>query len=540
MGPSIELYTPGTDQIALLGSLFLSVFYVSVIPIVFCRRNAFLMLAFIYILTIMILRDVLLSPIFCFYRWSFTDSRRRADLPTELGLSPWLFVFLCAPLGFLPLIKGSMLPLTGLFVALYSVFLWWNGLRAIAICTVVSPIVTAVLAWTIVGQSIEDLPMYALSMMPIISGYTDAMAISGDTTQIIGYVVVSIAIIGVLSSSHKLPLAPRTFLVLCFSGFLLVSLKAGFVRHDGHSLIAGSALIVAAVLLVCALPGSRIALAVVLAAGICTYSINYAIVPSAKGILFDPLINTYRAAYYGIKNRVESSHRLSDEYKAHLQAIRSELAIDTLPGTTDIYAYNQAYLLASNNVWRPRPTLQSYSAYTPALAEMDHEHLLRRPPDNIVFRVETIDGRIPSLDDGSSWPILLNSFIPQKFADDLLYLRRGEQVADADRTPVQKGVRRFNEIVRLPTTDHVLFAQLSFTKTFVGKLASFLLKVDPLDVEVGLADGTTRKFRVIPGMTETGFVLSPLIESTGDFAFLFGDRSELGDKAVRSIRYIPS
>ena len=238
-------------------------------------------------------------------------------------------------------------------------------------------------------------------------------------------------------------------------------------------------------------------------------------------------------------NRLESSHRLSDEYEAHLHAIRSELAIDTLPGTTDIYAYNQAYLLASKNVWRPRPVLQSYSAYTPALAEMDREHLLRRAPDNIVFRVETIDGRVPSLDDGSSWPILLNSFVPQKFDDETLYLKRREEMADADRTPVQEGVHHFHETVQLPAADSVLFAQLSFTKTIIGKLASFLLKVDPLDVEVGLADGTTRTFRIIPGMTETGFVLSPLIESTGDFASLFGDRSRLRDKAVKSIRIFP-
>ena len=179
-----ELYTPGTDQMTLAGSLFLSVFYVAVILIVFYRRNAFLMLAFTYILTILILRDALLESyalLLSLVLHRLTAPRQSAD---GLGLSPWLFVFLCAPLGFLPLIKGTILPLTGSFVALYSVFLWWNGLRAIAICTVASPIVTAVLAWTIAGQSIENLPMYALTMLPIISGYTDAMATSGDTIQI--------------------------------------------------------------------------------------------------------------------------------------------------------------------------------------------------------------------------------------------------------------------------------------------------------------------------------------------------------------------
>jgi hypothetical protein len=532
-----RMYNPFTDKLMLLGGFFFALFYIVALLIIFWRRNALLIISFVYVLTTALIKDDLsYALLLSLVLHRLTASRHSSD---GLNLSPWLFVLLCAPLGFLPLINGSMFLVSGVFLVLYFVFLWWNGLRLVALGSVAAPLVTAVVAWVVAGQSIDGLPGYVLAMLPIISGYTDAMSVSGDTTQILGFIGVSIALLGTLVVSRSVPAAPRAFLALSFAAFLFVAFKEGFVRHDGHSTIAGSALIIGAILSAWAGASLGAAIPVILAAAVCTFFIDIQIVPSASGLLLGGPMNTYWNAYYGIKNRMESDRRLSDDYDAHLKAIRSEFAVDTLPGTTDIYAYNQAYLLASKNLWLPRPVLQSYAAYTPALAEKDREHLLKRPPDNIVFRVETLDNRVPSLDDGASWPVLLNSFVPVKLADDTLYLQRGEAVADADRTPIHEATHWFHETVHLPAIDQVLFAQLRFKKTLVGRLASILFKVDPLNVEVSLADGTTRTFRVIPGMTETGFVLTPLIESTRDFAALFGDRSILSNKGVRSIRIDP-
>src|SRR5260364_219639 len=64
-------------------------------------------------------------------------------------------------------------------------------------------------------------------------------------------------------------------------------------------------------------------------------------------------------------------------------------------------------LLTAGNLWSPRPVIQSHGAYTPKLARLNELHLLsERAPNNIVFKVEPIDGRLASLEDGLSWPIL--------------------------------------------------------------------------------------------------------------------------------------
>src|SRR5260363_265851 len=52
-------------------------------------------------------------------------------------------------------------------------------------------------------------------------------------------------------------------------------------------------------------------------------------------------------------------------------------------------------------------------------------HLLsERAPNNIVFKVEPIDGRLASLEDGLSWPILIYNYIPFKLEKDFVYLRK--------------------------------------------------------------------------------------------------------------------
>src|SRR6202040_4372562 len=64
-----------------------------------------------------------------------------------------------------------------------------------------------------------------------------------------------------------------------------------------------------------------------------------------------------------------------------------------------------------NNEWNPRPIIQSYSAYTPALVRLNEQHL-RGPdaPEWVLFDLQSIDGRLPSLDDGLSWPALLDNY----------------------------------------------------------------------------------------------------------------------------------
>lgn len=93
-----------------------------------------------------------------------------------------------------------------------------------------------------------------------------------------------------------------------------------------------------------------------------------------------------------------------------------------LPGTTDIYSYNQTSLIASEMTWSPRPIFQSYSVFTAKMAEINSNYLLsENKPDNILFKIEPIDNRIPSMEDGMSWPILINHYQPVRLENDFYF-----------------------------------------------------------------------------------------------------------------------
>lgn len=54
-------------------------------------------------------------------------------------------------------------------------------------------------------------------------------------------------------------------------------------------------------------------------------------------------------------------------------------------------------------------------------------------------------------------------------------------------------------------------------------------------MRVDLVDGSQRVLRLVPGMAEGGFVVSPLIESNDDFLKLFQNQDGLPGKRVNAL-----
>ena len=54
-----------------------------------------------------------------------------------------------------------------------------------------------------------------------------------------------------------------------------------------------------------------------------------------------------------------------------------------------------------------------------------------------------------------------------------------------------------------------------------------------------MANGTEKAFLFISSMGDTGFVLSPLVENTAEFALLFEGLNAMKSKVVQSIKIYP-
>jgi hypothetical protein len=390
--------------------------------------------------------------------------------------------------------------------------------------------------WIVSGQSPENISSYFTGMAPIISGYTEAMAIDGPRREIALYLLASTFLLFALLTQKQINNIPRLFLFGCYFVFLFLSFKAGFVRHDVHAITSGTSILMAALLLPCII-NTRLILSAALFAFISGFYIDshYTHIPIRN--IADAIASSYSSAWNGAKNRIQNQNWPKDQFEATVNSIRAQASFPVLQGTTDIYSHGQSYLISSGNKWSPRPVLQSYSVYTPELAEANRNHLVESSaPDNIIFKMEPIDGRLPALEDGASWPILMNNYFPTRLENDFLFLRKKEDNGQIEALlKLSNEKHNFEESYNLPNAGQPLFARIEITPTIPGRLASIFFKPTQLRIKLELKNGEKRQYRLVAGMANAGFLISPLIENTADFGLLYGDSRLLNKKWVKSM-----
>jgi len=197
---------------------------------------------------------------------------------------------------------------------------------------------------------------------------------------------------------------------------------------------------------------------------------------------------------------------------------------------------------AYDSQYRPRPVLQSFSAYTPLLAELNANHLRTdKAADTIVLDGDTIDGRYLSLDDGLSWPELLTRYDVRQVEIPFVVLQRATAPRKFTLTRLQEVSIKFGEQLSLPTNIGPLWAEIEIDPTFTGSLASALFKPPTLVINTTLRNGQHRVNRIVPEMAKSGFILSPCITDCTSFADLTSDRPQPGldGKAVTAFNIAP-
>ena len=486
----------------------------------------------------------------------------------------WLALIL-TPLGLLPLVKGSMLVLCVVVTLVAAVLFVLAGRRRLAALCLTVPVISLVLFWAAAGQEMALLPDYFAGISPIISGYGEAMAIDGFVHEPILFVLIAVPLMVGLLRDGRIDLLRRLALLLICSLSLFLCFKAGFIRHDGHAVTASNGLTFIALLLYISARAEgwnvRVPLLVAVIGGlfftltVMTYNkilplrerlvaanfdptslrgksnyekalVVYRVV-GLDGLLqvFDPrtLFDfPYAAAWDGIANSLRNPDWKAQKYQQGMAEIRQKWNFPLMGGTADIYSFNQFGLVASGNGWNPRPVFQSYSVYAPYLSQKNRQHLVGpTAPDTIFFSVEAIDGNLPALEDGASWPLLLQNYRPFGGDHGYLYLRR----TATDDLVLNDGAvqtHALTETVTVPTADQPLFAVVDIQPSLMGKILSLLYKPSLLQVTLTLKDGSQVQYRMVSGMAKSGFIISPLVANTDDFALLYGPAKNWEAKQV--------
>lgn len=542
-GPYASIYTesyhPSTDHLMVWGSLILAISFAVALWLNFRATGWALKVVLLAVLiALMFSRDALFFfyPMLVgtqIYRWAIDFDSNKSPPPRSSALNAVLFI----PFGLLPLIKGSTLAACLGILILTFAMLAKRKQWKFFILIVATLLVSTGIFWTFSGQPLSGLADYFIGLTPIISGYTEAMARDGNSREYIIYLIAMIAVVGFLFCQTKGAIYDRSIVAFIFLGILFLAFKAGFVRHDGHAITSGTMILLGALLAGTLLP-IRSALPLLVACFIVWGYIDIAYTKNPVDGIEKNVKKTFFNTWNGLKQRILAPQSLTKEYKDRIGQLNKIGGIPKLEGTADIYSYDQAYLLASGNTWSPRPILQSYSVYTPKLAEINKLHLLAsNRPDNIIFSIQSIDNRLPSLEDGASWPVLLSNYAPSSYSGDYLYLKHRETDIPSNVPPksIGGGIYSLGEQINLPDSAGPIFAKLNIRRSLAGSIMNTLFKPSQLQMKLTMQNGATRNYRIISGMTESGFIISPLIESTEEFGLLSSDVNSLNDKRVKSI-----
>ncbi|SDF72664.1 hypothetical protein SAMN05421825_1965 [Epilithonimonas hungarica] len=536
-GPYIGICThyfhPKLDSINMICSSFLSISFGYLIYNLLRKEKVtiiFLFFAIFFLISNTNYRDFIfyLAPFMLFFDFIRSDINN-----TERSLLHDFILYF--PIGLIVLIKCSFI-IPYLVILPIIFFILISSKRAKEIITISIIIFSGLIFfWTISDQKPANLLSYFISNIPLISGFSEGMSSTEHSLSevILFWSLGIIIIVQLLFLKHK----PHSFILSIVSIFIIfLSFKSGFVRQDEHTKISFSILIFVAffIYLFSKTRSSFIIFCLCTITSFTSYKLynNTSFSSSIKG--------NFVKIYDGIKLR--SQHKkLKTEYQKKLDDINKQIQLPILSGSSDIYNFEQSYLLASKNIWNPRPVFQSYTAYTKELLYANRDHLLSdKSPDNLFFKVETIDGRLPSTEDGNSWPLILSNYKPIKFENDYLILKkRYEQNRDIKLDLIQKQSGRLNQEIKIPDHTGLLFCRIKIEPTFLGKFITRFFRSDKLYIITKENNNSEKKYKLISGMVETDYLISPLVEDTKDYYNLY-KTDRLKYKNVKSVKIIPN
>jgi hypothetical protein len=397
---------------------------------------------------------------------------------------------------------------------------------------------TAAGAWVMAGQPIGALSTFFVAQGPIISGFPLAMSLDGSYKEVVIYAVISIALVGLFHRQFTRKCGKTGLIaVASFAFTLFVCLKAAFVRHDQHGATAAGALLLAGYC-VSAMTESVLYLVVWVLAVFGWAKIDRAHSGLDVAMASQRVHDAVVSAYEGIKLRVANPQLLHDVFDQANALIREQRPLPSVAGSVDVYPSELSTIFAHGFDWVPRPVFQSYSAYDANLDALNSGHLEGpNAPRHVFFRVQPIDGRFPALEDAGSWPLLLSHYKIVGYDGLQIHMQRvdSRQPNLMFGTVEMRLTARMGTPVQLPEEEGPIWAQIEMSPTFLGRVCLFLWKIPPVEVRLTLEDGRVIHRRYIPPMGYRGFLLSPYVQTTNDFANLAVGIHQ--GNAVRSIEF---
>jgi len=399
--------------------------------------------------------------------------------------------------------------------------------------------VTAFLAiWVLCGQNPANLPDYFRGSLAISDGYQWVMGLATPSAPFWKGLVILLAMVAYGLSHLKLnPDKPRAAAnVLVLGAFIYLNWKHGFVRSDGHMV----GFFFCAMLPMAAYPAllddpdrfRRTHRWVIVAL----------IVLSVWGIE-NALIGMSRGAMGMFQNKVWSNVESVIDWSATRQTYRDILAIQRKSsdlyqiremvgrGTIDVLGEDQSVAILGRFNYQPRPVIQSYSTFTPLLAQLNYDfYASKNAPEFILANLQTIDGRLPTMDDSLALRLLVYRYEFQRNQKGFYLWRKHPGAFDPAKFE-PKVVRRGSMAIGAPLAlasqpDHPLWLKVDLQPSLLGALRNFFYKPPQVRLSLKNHDGSTPSYLMPLPMARAGFIIHPFIDDPASFMEFSASRSK--------------
>ena len=189
--------------------------------------------------------------------------------------------------------------------------------------------------------------------------------------------------------------------------------------------------------------------------------------------------------------------------------------------SVDVMNYLLLAAVVNEMNYQPRPVIQGFVAYTPALQSLNEEYFRSAGrPHFVMLCQQATDGRFPTLEDSAALNYVLNNYVPVARDGRFLILQQ-RTAEDPAFQLVHEETLHFGEKLDLrPWAHGPLFMSVTITPTLLGRAATLLYQQQPLYMRVARGQAEER-YRIVPSMAERPFLVNPLLNGNYDVMNLY-------------------
>jgi hypothetical protein len=204
--------------------------------------------------------------------------------------------------------------------------------------------------------------------------------------------------------------------------------------------------------------------------------------------------------------------------------------------SVDVMNYLLLAAVVNEMNYQPRPVIQGFVAYTPALQSLNEEYFRSAGrPHFVMLCQQATDGRFPTLEDSAALNYVLNNYVPVARDGRFLILQQRTAEDPAFQLAHEESLRFGEKLDLRPWARGPVFMSVGITPTMLGRAATFLYQQHPLYMWVSTGQ-VEERYRIVPSMAERPFLVNPLLNSNYDIMNLYA--SQLG-KEPESVTFEP-